>query len=240
MPVTKVKTKWVSGNLVFYDVSGDEIFTIDGANRKMSFPSGSSIDLPDEVLQAADIALVQGSILLGNAAGAAAALVAKTSGRILVGDGTTLALVALSGDATMASGGAITLAVPKVSVLTEEVTAVGMTDVDATHGTKVLSGSIPKGAVILGTKVLISTAFAGDTTALFTIGDGSDVDRYMTGTPDAFGAAPDGLEMGVPSGALLLTAANNPKIEITTTADATNMISGGGVAEVNVFYIATL
>lgn len=34
MPVTKVSTKWVSGNLYFYDVSGNVIGYWDGTNRK--------------------------------------------------------------------------------------------------------------------------------------------------------------------------------------------------------------
>jgi len=42
MPVTNVRTKWVDGNLVFYDVSMNEIATWDGSNREVSFPSGSN------------------------------------------------------------------------------------------------------------------------------------------------------------------------------------------------------
>lgn len=45
MPVTNVKSKWVSGNLVFYDKSNNIITTWDGTNRKLTFPSGSSLDL---------------------------------------------------------------------------------------------------------------------------------------------------------------------------------------------------
>jgi len=45
MPVTNVKSKWVSGNLVFYDASTNEIVTFDGTNRELSFPSGASLDV---------------------------------------------------------------------------------------------------------------------------------------------------------------------------------------------------
>lgn len=45
MPVTLVKSKWVSGDLVFYDKDDNEIFTIDGTNRKLKIPSGSTLDL---------------------------------------------------------------------------------------------------------------------------------------------------------------------------------------------------
>lgn len=61
-------------------------------------------------IAAGEITLAQGSILLGNASGVAAATDAKTSGQILVGSGTTLASVAVSGDATLAANGALTIA----------------------------------------------------------------------------------------------------------------------------------
>lgn len=44
MSHTNVKSEFVSGNLVFKDKDGAEIFTVDGANRKVSIPSGSSLD----------------------------------------------------------------------------------------------------------------------------------------------------------------------------------------------------
>lgn len=44
--VTLVSARWESGNLVYYDGSGNEIFTIDGANRTLSVPSGSTLDIP--------------------------------------------------------------------------------------------------------------------------------------------------------------------------------------------------
>jgi hypothetical protein len=43
MASKNVSSKWVSGNLVFYDASGDAIFTIDGANRRLSLPSGAGL-----------------------------------------------------------------------------------------------------------------------------------------------------------------------------------------------------
>jgi len=54
--------------------------------------------------------LAQGSILIGNSSNIATATDIKTSGRILVGTGVTSALVAISGDATLASSGALTIA----------------------------------------------------------------------------------------------------------------------------------
>ncbi|MFH2071694.1 MAG: hypothetical protein ABIJ75_02460 [Actinomycetota bacterium] len=62
---------------------------------------------------AGEITLATGSILLGTA-GVGAALDAKTSGQILVGSGTTLASVAVSGDATLAANGALTIGADKI------------------------------------------------------------------------------------------------------------------------------
>ena len=64
----------------------------------------------DGDLAAGDLALAEGSIVRGNSSGIGAAHSAKTSGQILVGDGTTVASVAVSGDATLSSAGALSLA----------------------------------------------------------------------------------------------------------------------------------
>jgi hypothetical protein len=45
MPATKVKTDWTDGNLNFKDDSGNIIATWDGTNRKLTFPSGSELEL---------------------------------------------------------------------------------------------------------------------------------------------------------------------------------------------------
>lgn len=54
--------------------------------------------------------LTYGSIFVGDATGKATELVAKTDTQLLVGNGTTLASVAMSGDATLANTGALTIA----------------------------------------------------------------------------------------------------------------------------------
>jgi hypothetical protein len=105
MSHTNVKSTWEDGNLVFRDKSDEEIFTVDGASRKITIPSGSTLELAsgaiasfsDEVLAAADIALADANILVGNSGGAATA-------------------VALSGDATIANTGALTIANGAVSL----------------------------------------------------------------------------------------------------------------------------
>lgn len=43
MSNTNVKSSWSGGDLYFYDKSGNEIFRIDGTNRKLLFPVGSEL-----------------------------------------------------------------------------------------------------------------------------------------------------------------------------------------------------
>jgi len=46
-----VSSEWdASGNLVFYDKSRNVIATFDGTNRKVTFPSGSALQLPPSTL----------------------------------------------------------------------------------------------------------------------------------------------------------------------------------------------
>jgi hypothetical protein len=71
--------------------------------------SSASFNLVGAVA-ASEITLAEGSVLVGNSSGVATALNAKTSGQILVGNGTTAVSVALSGDATITSGGVLTIA----------------------------------------------------------------------------------------------------------------------------------
>ena len=63
------------------------------------------------------------------------------------------------------------------------------------------------------------TGFAGDTSAVMTIGDGTDVDRYNTSTVNVFATATGGIASGVPSGALYHAAAKTPVITITSATD---------------------
>lgn len=100
------------------------------------------------------------------------------------------------------------------------------TDGGGAVGTIQFTGSVPAGAVVLGTKVTVGAGFAGDTSAALTIGDGTDVDRYNTSTLDVFSTAASGVQSGVPSGSLLLTSANQPTLTVTTNADFTSVSAG--------------
>ena len=64
----------------------------------------------DAVTLAKMAAITRGSIIVGGGSNAPTALDAKTDGQILVGDGTDIASVAVSGDVTLANDGAVTIA----------------------------------------------------------------------------------------------------------------------------------
>lgn len=62
-----------------------------------------------------EIALAYGSVLVGNSSGLATALSAKGDGKIIVGNGTTVTSVTMSGDATMSNTGAVTIGTDKIT-----------------------------------------------------------------------------------------------------------------------------
>lgn len=100
------------------------------------------------------------------------------------------------------------------------------TDGGSTAGTLALNTSIPAGAVFLRSLVTDITGFAGDTSAVLTIGDGTDVDRYNTGTPSVFATAAAGADMGAPSGTAHHSAAKTPTLTVTSNADFTSVSAG--------------
>lgn len=120
--------------------------------------------------------------------------------------------------------------------INQVITAAQLTDGGGASGTKTLSSSIPKGAVVVQSFLTDITGFAGDTSAVVTIGDGSDVDRYNTGTPNVFATATD-ISAGVPSGTAFHAAAVAPVVTVTSATDITSVISNGaGQMTVTILY----
>lgn len=103
------------------------------------------------------------------------------------------------------------------------------TDGGSTVGTLNLTASIPAGAVFVQSLITAIVGFTGDTSATITIGDGSDVDRYNTGTPSVFTTAAAGVDLGVPSGTKWHTAAATPKLTVTSNADFTSVAAGSAL-----------
>lgn len=116
----------------------------------------------------------------------------------------------------------------------KRITRAIMTDGGSTAGTYTLTETIPAGAFVTQTLLSDVTGFTGDTSATITVGDGTDVDRYNTGTPDMFTTAVM-IAAGVPSGAKEHIAAKAPVVTITSAADFTNVAAGAFTLKI--FYI---
>lgn len=90
-------------------MAGPDKMTVESGGE-IEFLSGSTLTIADGSIEAGDVALAEGSVFVGNASGVASALDASGDTKMLVGNGTTITSVAMSGDATMANTGAVTIA----------------------------------------------------------------------------------------------------------------------------------
>jgi hypothetical protein len=92
--------------------NGDNVAVDVTMSGDATLANTGAITIANEAVTLAKMAdLARGSIITGQTANnRPTALDAKTSGRILVGDGTDLASVAVSGDATLAANGTLTIA----------------------------------------------------------------------------------------------------------------------------------
>jgi hypothetical protein len=90
-----IKTDAASGTKALYENQGTT--------------TSASFNLVGDVT-VGEITLAEGSLLVGNSSGVGVALDASADAQILVGDGTTLASVAVSGDATLDNAGELKLA----------------------------------------------------------------------------------------------------------------------------------
>lgn len=122
---------------------------------------------------------------------------------------------------------------PQLKSIRQTVSYDEFTDGGAAIGTLDLDESIPVGAVVQQTLIDDVTGFAGDTSATIQVGDGTDVDRYSTGTPSVFTTAA-AIDAGVPSGTKFHSAAKTPKLTITTNADWTSV--SAGALTITIFY----
>lgn len=109
--------------------------------------------------------------------------------------------------------------------LTETVAYSAFTDGGSTSGTYALKTQIPEGAWALQTVLEDLTGFTGDTSATIIVGDGTDTDRYSTGTPSVFTTA-TAVDLGVPSGTKIHTAAKTVTITITSNSDWGLVVAG--------------
>lgn len=118
--------------------------------------------------------------------------------------------------------------------ISETVTRAMMTDGGAAIGTYDLRTQIPAGAWGLRCFLQDVTGFTGNVSATIQVGDGTDVDRYTTGTPSVFTTAV-AIDLGVLSGTAIHIAAVTPKITITASADFTAVTAG--TLTIKLFYL---
>lgn len=196
-----------------------------------------SIDfLAAAIIKIGSTTLSRGSVLRIGASGILEQLVAKTAGKILVGDGTDVASVAVSGDATLASTGALTIA----SAPTIVSKVVGFAEVAAlgavANGQVDFAAAIPAGAIPVGAWIAKGTDFSGGTLAAVTASLGlasGDVDRYTTpedvftgagaGNLFAGGVAFIGVESMHPEGAI------TPSVNFVCTTDTCDGATAGSL-----------
>ena len=126
------------------------------------------------------------------------------------------------------NGETVSGSIVKVS---ETIGFASFTDGGGASGTKNLATQIPVGARFIGCHLTALTGFTGDTSATIIIGDGTDTDRYMTGTPSVFTTAANGLSLGIPSGIAYHDTAKTVTVTVTSAADFTSVSAGSMTVE---------
>lgn len=212
------------------DVTNSLLYINDGT---VAVPTWNSLG----AIAASEITLADGDYLVGNGSGLAQAR--TMSGDITQTNAGVTAIGALKVLTAMLAANAVTnakIAVPKIGVIQQVIGVGDMTDNADATGEIDLTDLVPAGAVVLQTMISALTGFAGDTTAVATIGDGTDVDRYNTGTPDVFTTA-NHISAGVPSGVAYNLTAVTLRLTITGAADFTSIVTdGNGQVTITVFY----
>jgi hypothetical protein len=124
-----------------------------------------------------------------------------------------------------------------VDWIEERVKVSQFTDGGGTSGTYQMQSAIPVGAHALGTMVTDVVGFAGDTSAVLVVGDGTDADRYNTGTPSVF-ASGNMVTAGVPSGVREHAAAIKPTLTVTSATDFTLVATNAaGALTIRIAYL---
>lgn len=109
------------------------------------------------------------------------------------------------------------------------------TDGGAAIGTLVLDQGVPVGAFAIRCFLQNVTGFTGDVSATIQVGDGTDVDRYTTGTPSVFTTA-NAIDLGAPSGTAIHTAAKSITVTITSSSDW-GLVTAGAATLKLVYYV---
>jgi hypothetical protein len=117
------------------------------------------------------------------------------------------------------------------------VTYADFTDGGSTDGTYNMAKQLPAGAFVVGTKVTVETAFSGDTTAVLSVGNSSDANKYSDNT--TINVASTGVVGDSPEDPLeFIATATTVKLTVTGASDFT-LITAGQIL-VEVFYLSTV
>lgn len=108
---------------------------------------------------------------------------------------------------------------PTHGAVVQTVAVADFTDGGAAVGTLVLDYGIPLGATVVRSFLLALTGFTGDTSCTLTVGDGTDPDRYNTGTPSIFTTAAGETDLGAISGTAYHTVAKSVTLTATSGSD---------------------
>lgn len=128
---------------------------------------------------------------------------------------------------------------PSIQQISQTFAAADFADGLSAAGTKAFTAYLPKGALVLGGKVVVTAGFIGDISAVMKVGDGSTTDRFNTSTINVFAAAANGIDLGVPSGVRYVEAAVQPVVTVTSNSDFTPVLAGGGSMLIELYYINT-
>lgn len=124
-----------------------------------------------------------------------------------------------------------------LQVARQRISVADFTDGGSTVGTLVLGFTIPAGALVVKTKLDDVVGFAGNTTAVMVVGDGTDPDRYNTSTLNVFANAVAIDGAAISGTAIHAAAIATVTVTVTTSTDFTACKSNGsGRATVSIYY----
>lgn len=118
--------------------------------------------------------------------------------------------------------------------IAETIPYTAFTDGGSTSGTYAMKMTIPAGAFVVQTLLQDVTGFTGDTSAVVIVGDGTDTDRYNTGTPSLFTTAV-AIAAGVPSGTKEHLTEKTVTVTVTSASDW-GLVTAGKVTVKIYFY----
>jgi len=126
------------------------------------------------------------------------------------------------------------------SLKSQTLSVADMTDATTT-GTIDFDDALPVGAMVLGWKAVVSGAFAGDTSAVLSVGISGDLDKYSANTAQSvFTTGTVGSLALAADAATGLSAEKTPRVTVTSASDFSDVVTdGNGEMVITIYYIDT-